>query len=110
MPKGDNQIRAAGFRSMSALFIKAPSKVVRSRAEPPRNWPQRCACGSSCEVEVQDLVDAYMGKAEALSGRRLEWQRDDLPLQNIQARSAIADGLVAGESERLSAAGYQQSQ
>jgi NAD+ synthase (glutamine-hydrolysing) len=39
------------------------------------------------EVEVQDLVDAYVSKAEALVGRRLEWQKDDLPLQNIQARA-----------------------
>lgn len=39
------------------------------------------------EVEVQDLVDAYVSKAESLIGRRLEWQKDDLPLQNIQARS-----------------------
>jgi NAD+ synthase (glutamine-hydrolysing) len=39
------------------------------------------------EVAVQDLVDAYVGKAEALVGRRLEWQKDDLPLQNIQARA-----------------------
>lgn len=38
------------------------------------------------EVAVQDLVDAYVGKAEALVGRSLEWQKDDLPLQNIQAR------------------------
>jgi NAD+ synthase (glutamine-hydrolysing) len=38
------------------------------------------------ELAVQDLVDAYVGKAEALVGRRLEWQKDDLPLQNIQAR------------------------
>jgi NAD+ synthase (glutamine-hydrolysing) len=38
------------------------------------------------EVEVQDLVDAYVGKAESLIGRPLEWQKDDLPLQNIQAR------------------------
>jgi NAD+ synthase (glutamine-hydrolysing) len=38
------------------------------------------------EVAFQDLVDAYVGKAEALVGRSLEWQKDDLPLQNIQAR------------------------
>ncbi|HYX32478.1 MAG TPA: NAD(+) synthase [Oligoflexus sp.] len=39
------------------------------------------------EVEVQDLVNAYIGKAEALVGRKLEWQTDDVPLQNIQARA-----------------------
>ncbi|WP_141735997.1 NAD(+) synthase [Oligoflexus tunisiensis] len=39
------------------------------------------------EVQVQDLVDAYVSKAEALVGRQLDWQKDDLPLQNIQARA-----------------------
>ncbi len=39
------------------------------------------------EIEVQDLVDAYVSKAQQLIGRNLEWQGDDLPLQNIQARS-----------------------
>ncbi len=39
------------------------------------------------QVDVQDLVDSYVGKAEGLVGRSLDWTRDDLPLQNIQARS-----------------------
>lgn len=39
------------------------------------------------EVNVQGLVNDYLGHAETLIGRPLDWQKDDMPLQNIQARS-----------------------
>lgn len=39
------------------------------------------------EVQIQSLVDGYAGLAEQALGRRLDWARDDLALQNIQART-----------------------
>ncbi|MCX6130636.1 MAG: NAD+ synthetase, partial [Proteobacteria bacterium] len=39
------------------------------------------------ELDVDDQVKAYISKAEHLMARSLEWSRDDLALQNIQARS-----------------------
>ncbi|MBC7531902.1 MAG: NAD(+) synthase, partial [Oligoflexus sp.] len=39
------------------------------------------------EVNVQSLVNDYIGRAETVIGRRLDWQKDDMPLQNIQART-----------------------
>lgn len=39
------------------------------------------------EVDVEGLVRDYIGRAETLIGRRLDWNHDDMPLQNIQARS-----------------------
>ena len=39
------------------------------------------------EVQVQDVVDAYMEKASHALSRTLSWQQDDISLQNIQARA-----------------------
>jgi NAD+ synthase (glutamine-hydrolysing) len=38
------------------------------------------------EFDVEPLVSSYVSAIEAALGRKLEWQRDDLSLQNIQAR------------------------
>jgi NAD+ synthase (glutamine-hydrolysing) len=38
------------------------------------------------EFDVEALVSGYVSSIEAALGRKLEWQRDDLALQNIQAR------------------------
>jgi NAD+ synthase (glutamine-hydrolysing) len=38
------------------------------------------------EFDVDALVSGYVSSVEAALGRKLEWQRDDLALQNIQAR------------------------
>ncbi len=38
------------------------------------------------DARVDDVVSAYVQKAEALLGRSLTWEQDDVPLQNIQAR------------------------
>lgn len=38
------------------------------------------------EVEIQPLVEAYERMAEQALGRPLNWETDDIPRQNIQAR------------------------
>lgn len=38
------------------------------------------------ELDVDALADGYVKLAEAALGRKLEWQTDDVALQNIQAR------------------------
>ena len=38
------------------------------------------------ELEVGELVDGYLRVVQAALGRELDWERDDLALQNIQAR------------------------
>lgn len=38
-------------------------------------------------IQVDDVVAAYVKKAEAISGREMTWERDDLALQNVQARA-----------------------
>ncbi len=38
------------------------------------------------ELEIDALVNAYVSQIQGALGRELDWQRDDLALQNIQAR------------------------
>lgn len=38
------------------------------------------------ELDLDPMVEGYVGRVEQVLGRRLSWQEDDLALQNIQAR------------------------
>jgi NAD+ synthase (glutamine-hydrolysing) len=38
------------------------------------------------ELDVEELVQGYRNRIEAALGRSLSWERDDIALQNIQAR------------------------
>jgi NAD+ synthase (glutamine-hydrolysing) len=38
------------------------------------------------EFDVEELVRGYVGRVESVLGRTLSWEKDDVPLQNIQAR------------------------
>ena len=54
------------------------------------------------EFDVEPLVSGYVSSIEAALGRKLEWQRDDLALQNIQARvRAPSVWLVANLNSAL---------
>ncbi len=54
------------------------------------------------ELDVQPAVDFYLLEAARVSGRNLDWQHDDLSLQNIQARArAPMIWLLANMEERL---------
>jgi NAD+ synthase (glutamine-hydrolysing) len=68
------------------------------------------------ELEVEDLHQGYRRVIEGALGRKLDWQRDDLALQNIQARvrspgiwllANINNALLLSTSNRSEAAvGY----
>jgi NAD+ synthase (glutamine-hydrolysing) len=68
------------------------------------------------ELDVTELVHAYVSRAEHAIGRKLEWSRDDLSLQNVQARvrapsvwllANIESALLLATSNRSEAAvGY----
>jgi NAD+ synthase (glutamine-hydrolysing) len=68
------------------------------------------------ELDVEDLVQGYVGRVEAALGRKLTWEADDLALQNIQARTRapsvwllanLAGALLLSTSNRSEAAvGY----
>lgn len=86
LPEGDVQDPRSWIRERVSTIYQATKQsgdVTRTAA----HELAKALNTDHYEVAVQDLVDAYVGKAEALVGRRLEWQKDDLPLQNIQARA-----------------------
>jgi NAD+ synthase (glutamine-hydrolysing) len=68
------------------------------------------------ELEVDDVCDSYVGKIERALDRKIEWSRDDVALQNIQARARgpaawmlanVNDALLLATSNRSEAAvGY----
>ncbi|HEY2404908.1 MAG TPA: NAD(+) synthase [Polyangiaceae bacterium] len=59
------------------------SSVTRNAAAAVAN-----AIGSHhLELEVETLVQGYVSLIEQAIGRKLEWSRDDLALQNVQART-----------------------
>ena len=54
------------------------------------------------ELDVEAIVAGYVGMIEAALGRQLDWSRDDIALQNIQARSrAPSAWLLANLSNSL---------
>lgn len=54
------------------------------------------------EIDIQPAVDWYVEAANKALGRNLEWQEDDLSLQNIQARArAPMIWLLANAEQRL---------
>jgi NAD+ synthase (glutamine-hydrolysing) len=68
------------------------------------------------ELDVDELVEGYTRRVEAAEGRTLTWERDDLALQNVQARARgpgawmlanLRDALLLATSDRSEAAvGY----
>src|SRR6185369_4858644 len=61
---------------------KNSSKVTRDAA----SSVARALGATHLEFDVDALVTGYVSSIEAALGRKLEWQRDDLALQNVQAR------------------------
>jgi NAD+ synthase (glutamine-hydrolysing) len=54
------------------------------------------------EINVDPAVDFYVSEASRVLGRKLDWQHDDLTLQNIQARArAPMIWLLANAGNRL---------
>ena len=41
----------------------------------------------SIKTSIADIVGSYIEQAETALGRKLDWNKDDLALQNIQARA-----------------------
>jgi len=82
LPSGDE--RALTHRLLTTIYqsTRHSSEATRSAAMGVAE-----ALGARHrEFEVSDLVARYVALAEQAEGRPLDWSRDDLALQNIQAR------------------------
>lgn len=86
MPKQDPQNPRSWIREHISTIYQATGQSGSVTREASIKLAE--AIGSEhSEVQIQDLVDSYVGKAEQILGRKLTWADDDLALQNIQART-----------------------
>ncbi|MFK7818664.1 MAG: NAD(+) synthase [Planctomycetaceae bacterium] len=103
---------------MSALFLGVYQATTNS-SETTRRAAQEVTEGVGgvfMELDVDPLVNSYVGMIEKAIGRDLTWDKDDLTLQNIQARTRgpgvwmlanLRNALLLATSNRSEAAvGY----
>lgn len=76
-------------RSAVRKLLTCVYQATRNSSETTRNAARSVAdqIGANfLEFEIDPVVDAYIDLISGAIGRPLSWQRDDLALQNIQAR------------------------
>ncbi|MCA9083401.1 MAG: NAD(+) synthase [Planctomycetaceae bacterium] len=65
-------------------------QATRNSSDVTRNAAEAVTCGvggTFHQLDVDSLVADYTSIVEAAIGRKLQWDRDDIALQNIQART-----------------------
>ena len=88
-------------------------QATRNSGETTRDAAETVADAVGAEFlewNVDALVDGYVATVSQATGRELTWDRDDVALQNIQARARGPGVVAAGQSSRRAAAGHQQPQ
>lgn len=76
-------------RDRVAALLSCVYQASRNSSDDTRNSAVSLAEALGAEMacwEIDDLVEDYSSKVEGFLGRKLTWDRDDLALQNIQAR------------------------
>lgn len=84
LPAGDDHT------ALTAALVTAIYQATRNSSDRTANAARSIAAGVGAtfhHVSVDGIVEAYRGLAESIEQRPLDWERDDLALQNIQARS-----------------------
>lgn len=110
---------AADVRGLVSRLLTTVYQATRNSSDTTRQAARGVAealAATHYEIDVDPLVTGYRELVEGAIGRRLDWQRDDLTLQNIQARSRgpsawmlanLQDALLLATSNRSEAAvGY----
>ncbi|HKO52883.1 MAG TPA: NAD(+) synthase [Polyangiaceae bacterium] len=81
--------RLSSERELISALLTTAYQATRNSSNVTREAAARVASAlgaTHLEFDVEALVAGYVSAVEAALGRKLEWQRDDLALQNIQAR------------------------
>ncbi|MEI9948939.1 MAG: NAD(+) synthase [Pseudomonadota bacterium] len=81
--------RLISERELIGVLLTTAYQATRNSSNVTREAAARVARAlgaTHLEFDVEALVTGYVSTVEAALGRKLEWQRDDLALQNIQAR------------------------
>ncbi|MCC6214653.1 MAG: NAD(+) synthase [Polyangiaceae bacterium] len=80
---------AADERAVVGALLTTAYQATRNSGEVTRAAARAVAEAVGArhlELDVDGLVEGYVSTIERAIGRRLEWSRDDIALQNIQAR------------------------
>jgi NAD+ synthase (glutamine-hydrolysing) len=81
--------RLTSERELVAALLTTAYQATRNSSSVTREAASgvaRALGATHLEFDVEALVAGYVSSVEGALGRKLEWQRDDLALQNIQAR------------------------
>jgi NAD+ synthase (glutamine-hydrolysing) len=110
---------ASSVRDLVGVLLTTAYQSTRNSGDVTRSAARAVAEAIGArhlELDVDALVRAYIERVESAIGRKLEWERDDLALQNIQARVrapsvwliANVDGalLLATSNRSEAAVGY----
>jgi NAD+ synthase (glutamine-hydrolysing) len=110
---------ATDARQVVRALLTTVYQATRNSSDVTRNAARRVAEGLGArhlELDVDAQVQSYISMIEGALGRTLDWQTDDIALQNIQARTRapsvwllanIAGALLLSTSNRSEAAvGY----
>ena len=110
---------AADARGIVRALLTTAYQATRNSSETTRSAARAVAEAIGArhlELDVDELVRGYVSRVETAIGRPLSWERDDVALQNIQARvrapsvwmfANIAGALLLSTSNRSEAAvGY----
>ena len=106
-------------RDLTRRLLTCVYQATRNSSETTRAAARRVAEGVGAEhleLDVDRLVQGYVGIVEAAIGRELSWDEDDVALQNIQARARAPSAwllanvkgalLVATSNRSEAAVGY----
>ncbi len=114
-PQGDVQDPRSWIKEMLFLVYQATDNSGETTRKAAKSVAEELGA-SFYEVNIQGVVDMYTDFAGSIMERELDWQQDDLTLQNIQARSRsplvwmlanLKQGLLVSTSNRSEAAvGY----
>jgi len=115
---GDSQNAGGNVPIMQRLLTTA-YQATRNSSEVTRKAAADVAGAIGCrhlELDVDHLVQGYQQMISQAIGREFDWERDDIPLQNIQARTRapgvwmlanLGNALLLSTSNRSEAAvGY----
>lgn len=83
LPDGSDPRRYVN-RLLSCLYQATKNSSAATR-EAATSLAESLGARMAC-LEIDPLVEHYVGDMERVLGRRLTWEQDDLALQNIQAR------------------------
>jgi NAD+ synthase (glutamine-hydrolysing) len=79
----------ADERALVRLLLTTAYQATRHSSETTRSAARAVAEAVGArhfELDVEEIVGAYVSRVEAALGKKLEWPGDDVALQNIQAR------------------------